>query len=127
MGEPPEGKKWSIGIQHPRNQNELFSVIKLRDKGVATSGDYRRYYTIEGKRYSHIINPKTGETVQDVPMSVTIVAADATTADALATGVFVLGATKGIELINTLPGVEGMVISEGMEVKISQGWGQFQN
>lgn len=127
LGEPPEGKKWSIGIQHPRNQNELFSVIKLRDKGVATSGDYRRYYTIEGKRYSHIINPKTGETVQDVPMSVTIVAADATTADALATGVFVLGATKGIELINTLPGVEGMVISEGMEVKISQGWGQFQN
>jgi len=127
LGESPERGKWQIGIQDPRDQDKIFSVIKLKDKGVATSGDYRRYFTIEGKRYSHIVNPKTGQTVKDVPMSVTIIAPEATTADALATGVFVLGPEKGIELINTLPEIEGMIISDGMKVKTSRGWKQFQN
>jgi len=127
LGESPEGEKWQIGIQDPRHQDKIFSVIKLKDKGVATSGDYRRYFTIEGKRYSHIVDPKTGQTVEDVPMSVTIVAPEATTADALATGIFVLGPEKGMELLNSLPEAEGMIISEGMKVKTSRGWKQFQN
>lgn len=127
LGESPEREKWQIGIQDPRHKDKIFSIIKLKDKGVATSGDYERYFTIEGKRYSHIVNPKTGQTVEDVPMSVTIVAPDATTADALATGVFVLGPKKGMEIINSLSKVEGMIISEGMKVKTSRGWKQFQN
>ncbi len=87
LGESPKRGKWQIGIQDPRNQDKIFLVIKIKDKGVATSGDYRRYFTIEGKRYSHIVNPKTGQTVEDVPRSVPIVAPEATTADALDTGV----------------------------------------
>ncbi len=126
LGEGPHGK-WRVGIQHPRKMNEIVGIIEVKDKGIATSGDYRRYYMIRGKRYSHIINPATGWTVQDIPMSVTIIAPDATTADALATGVFVLGPKRGIELINNLPGVEGMIVSEGMQIVKSRDWHKFEH
>ena len=125
LGKGPSGK-WKIGIQHPRNMREIFGIIRVTDKAVATSGDYRRYYVIQGRRFGHIIDPSTGWTVQNSPMSVTIVAPDCTSADALATGVFVLGLEKGIKLINSLPGVEGMIIGEGMRVVKSSGWKKFE-
>jgi len=121
LGEGPQGK-WKVGIQHPRKTREIVEVIEISNRGVATSGDYHRYYTILGKRFGHIINPSTGLPVEDIPTSVTIIASDAITADALATGVFVLGPRKGMELINTLPQIEAMIISEKMEILISNGW-----
>ncbi|MFQ5835694.1 MAG: FAD:protein FMN transferase, partial [bacterium] len=127
LGSGPGKEKWQVGIQDPREEDKLLGIIKVKDVGVATSGDYRRYFTIEGRRFSHIVNPKTGQTVQDVPMSVTVIAPDATTADALATGVFVLGPQKGIELIESLPQVEGMIVSEGMKRISSKGWAHFQD
>jgi len=125
LGEGPRGK-WRIGIQHPRQEREIVGIIRISNRGVATSGDYRRYYLIQGKRFGHIINPLTGWTVQDNPMSVTIIAPDATTADALATCVFVLGTEEGMDLINSLPRVEGMIIGEGMEVFTSKGWESYE-
>lgn len=122
LGEGPKKGEWLIGVQHPEEEDQVYAQIMVKDKAVTTSGSYRRYSIIQGERFSHIINPETGWTVQDVPISVTIVAADTTTADALATGIFVLGPNKGMELINSLPEVEGMIISEGMEVIVSQGW-----
>ena len=127
LGTGPGGEKWPVGIQDPRQEDKLLGIIKVKDVGVATSWDYRRYFTIEGRRFSHIVNPKTGQTVQDVPMSVTIIAPNATTTDALATGVFVLGPKKGIELIESLPQVEGMIVGEGMEKVTSKGWANFQD
>jgi thiamine biosynthesis lipoprotein len=127
LGNGPGGEKWQVGIQDPRQEDKLLGIIKVKDVGVATSGDYRRYFTIEGRRFSHIVNPKTGQTVQDVPMSVTVIASDATTTDALATGVFVLGPHAGMELIDSLPQVEGMIVSEGMKTITSQGWANFQD
>jgi len=129
LGRGPQGKKWRIGIQDPRNKGKIVRIIRVEDKAVATSGDYERCFFINGKRHSHIVNPHTGMTVENVPMSVTIVALDATTADALATGVFVLGPREGMDLINSLSDVEGMIISEtdeGMEIVTSRGWTQFQ-
>jgi thiamine biosynthesis lipoprotein len=125
LGTDPQGEKWQIGIQDPRDEDKIIDIIKVKDKAVATSGDYRRYFTLKGKRFSHIVNPKTGLTVQDVPMSVTIIGPDATTTDALATGVFVLGPEEGMRLIESLPEVEGMIISEGMKKFTSQGWEEF--
>jgi thiamine biosynthesis lipoprotein len=125
LGTDPQGEKWQIGIQDPRDEDKIIDIIKVKDKAVATSGDYRRYFTLEGKRFSHIVNPKTGLTVQDVPMSVTIIGPDATTTDALSTGVFVLGPEEGMKLIESLPEVEGMIISEGMKKLTSQGWEKF--
>jgi len=125
LGTDPQGEKWQIGVQDPRDEDKIIDIIKVKDKAVATSGDYRRYFTLEGKRFSHIVNPKTGLTVQDVPMSVTIIGPDATTTDALSTGVFVLGPEEGMKLIESLPEVEGMIISEGMKKLTSQGWEEF--
>lgn len=119
-------KKWDVGIQHPRDEEKVLSTIEVSNRGVATSGDYRRYFTLEGRRFSHIVDPRTGETVEDVPMSVTVVAPDATTADALATGIFVLGPEEGMRLIESLPGVEGLIVSEGMRMDTSSGWSKFQ-
>ena len=119
-------KKWEVGIQHPRDQEKILTTIEVSDKGVATSGDYRRYFTLEGRRFSHIVDPRTGETVEEVPMSVTVVAPDATTADALATGIFVLGPEEGMRLIESLPGIEGLIVSEEMRMDSSSGWGEFQ-
>ena len=125
LGTDRQGEKWQIGVQDPREEDKIIDIIKVKDKAVATSGDYRRYFTLEGKRFSHIVNPKTGLTVQDVPMSVTIIGPDATTTDALSTGVFVLGPEEGMKLIESLPEVEGMIISEGMKKLTSQGWEKF--
>ncbi len=125
LGTDRQGEKWQIGVQDPREEDKIIDIIKVKDKAVATSGDYRRYFTLEGKRFSHIVNPKTGLTVQDVPMSVTIIGPDATTTDALSTGVFVLGPEEGMKLIESLPEVEGMIISEGMKKLTSQGWEEF--
>jgi len=119
-------KKWEVGIQHPRDQEKILTTIEVSNKGVATSGDYRRYFTLEGRRFSHIVDPRTGETVEEVPMSVTVVAPDATTADALATGIFVLGPKEGMKLIESLPGIEGLIVSEGMRMDSSSGWDKFQ-
>ncbi|MBM3254133.1 MAG: FAD:protein FMN transferase [Candidatus Omnitrophica bacterium] len=102
---------WSVGIQHPRDRKKLVSKIELNDKAVATSGDYERFVIIEEKKYSHIVNPKTGYPIEGVPMSVTIIAKDCTTADALSTAIFVLGAERGLKLLNSLQDTSGIIIS----------------
>ena len=128
LGTPGWGKKWTVGVQDPRNLEEILTTLEASDCGIATSGDYRRYFTIEGQRFSHIVDPRTGQTVEEVPMSVTIIAPDATTADALATGVFVLGPGEGMNLIESLPGIEGLIISEvgeNEQMNSSRGWEKF--
>ncbi len=110
-GTPPGKESWVIGLQHPRKSEGLLSSFEIKDKAVSTSGDYEKFFTIDGKRYSHIIDPRTGNPVKGI-VSVTIIADNATRADALSTGVFVLGLDKGMELIETLPDVEGVIIYE---------------
>jgi thiamine biosynthesis lipoprotein ApbE len=110
-GTPPGKESWVIGLQHPRKSEGLLSSFEIKDKAVSTSGDYEKFFVIDGKRYSHIIDPRTGNPVKDI-VSVTIVADNATRADALSTGVFVLGLDKGMELIETLHDVEGVIIYE---------------
>lgn len=115
---------WRIGIKHPRNENELITTLIIKDRAIATSGDYERYKIIEGRKFSHIVNPKTGMTVEDIPMSVTILADDCVTADAVATAVFVLGPERGMELIEKLDTVEGVIVSktsEGLTTETSKG------
>ena len=120
FGLNPKGKKWRIGIRNPKEKNKIIKIIEVSEKGIVTSGDYERYMKIKGKKYSHIVNPKTGETVQNFPVSVTIIADDCTTADGLATGCFVLGAKKGTELINKIQGIEGFIIDGDMKIHKSK-------
>jgi len=115
FGRKPDGGAWHIGVQdptQPQSRAALVEVIEVGDAAVATSGNYRRFFEINGKRYSHILDPRTGRPADAVP-SVTIIARDATTADALATAVSVLGVEEGMKLIESLPGVEALLITIG--------------
>lgn len=103
------GKPWNVAIKDPR-QGDFYDFLKLKDKAVATSGDYEQYFIKEKKRYSHIFNPKTGYPVESDVVSVTVVASDGLTADALSTSIFVLGKEKGEELIKKFPDVKAKII-----------------
>jgi len=110
-GSPAGKKSWTIGLQHPRNSKNILGSFEIVDKAVSTSGDYEKFFTMNGERYSHIIDPRTGTPVKGV-VSVTIVADDATMADAFSTGVFVMGVEEGLEFIESKPGVEGIIVYE---------------
>jgi len=103
------GKDWKIGIQHPRKQFELLATIKVDGKGVSTSGDYEQFFKKGKKTFTHIFNPVTGYPANEC-QSVTVIADDAMTADALSTGIFVLGPEKGIKLAESLKNVEVMIV-----------------
>ncbi len=118
FGVPSGRESWVIGLQHPRESEGLLGTFAINDKAVSTSGDYEKFFTIEGKRYSHIIDPRTGNPVEGI-VSVTIVTDSATKADALSTGVFVLGQEKGMALVEKLSDVEGIIIYEDADSKLS--------
>lgn len=105
---------WQIGIQHPTIKNRIWATIELNNQAAATSGNYERFFDFQGKRYGHIINPGTGRLVDNV-LSTTIIAKSALEADGLSTAVFVLGAEAGMELIESIEGVEGVLITEDKE------------
>jgi FAD:protein FMN transferase len=109
-----DGKKWRIGINRPEKgapYTEVYKVVPLENKAIATSGDYRNFFEQDGKIYSHILDPKTGFPISNQVVSVTIIADTCTYADGLATAVMVMGPQKGLELINQLPDVEGLIIT----------------
>jgi len=115
-----KGKEpWSIALRNPRDEKDYITIINLNNKAVATSGDYERYFI--DKSQHHIINPKTGKSALGL-ISVTIIADKAIDSDALATSVFVLGNKKGLELIESLSGVEGLLITENKEIIRSSGF-----
>ncbi len=124
MGAPPGKESWKIGIRHPRARADLLGILELKDRAVATSGDYENFFEVDGKRYCHIMDPGTGRPVQGI-MSVTILADTAAEADALATAIFPLGADKGMKLIESLEGVDGIMVTgseaDDMKVMMSSG------
>ncbi|HAZ30281.1 TPA: hypothetical protein DCY65_01760 [Candidatus Acetothermia bacterium] len=111
LGAPPGREWWRIGIEDPRREGAIFAYLDLRNEAVATSGDYRWYFMVGERRFHHIIAPRTGFPVERM-QSVTIVAPDATLADGLSTGIFVLGAAEGIRLVEGLDGVDAVIVSE---------------
>ncbi len=114
-------RPWRLGIRDPRGPaDRSFAALDLTDGTFSTSGDYERYFIKDGRRYHHIIDLATGEPAVGC-RSVTIVGVDATLADALSTGVFLLGPDAGMALIEKLPNVEGVIVSAKNEVSISSG------
>jgi thiamine biosynthesis lipoprotein len=110
-GFQPDGKPWTIGIVHPDAAHLPFSYMNITDTAVATSGNYEKFVIINGTKYSHTINPKTGLPVRGIK-SVTIIAPNAELCDALATPVTIMGIEAGIHLINQLIGIECIVIDD---------------
>ena len=110
-GKQPNGENWTVGIVNPLNKNKVFATFPLYDSAVETSGSYEKYVTFNGKRYSHIIDPRTGYPASGI-VSVSVFAKQTELADALATGIFVLGIEVGLDLVNQLKGIGCIIVDE---------------
>ena len=110
-GTKPDGSSWTIGIVNPMNNKKVFSWFSLEHNAVVTSGDYEKFTQINGRRYSHIIDPRTGIPSQGI-VSCTVFAGKAELADAIATAIFVMGVESGLFLIDQLPDIEAILIDE---------------
>jgi Membrane-associated lipoprotein involved in thiamine biosynthesis len=123
-GVKASGDKWNIGIDLPEEGNfiqgaELAGIIKLSGRGLATSGNYRKFYEENGQKYSHTIDPLTGYPARHSLLSATVVAGDAMTADAYGTYLMIIGLDRAIEVVEATPGVDAYLIYwEDEEYKI---------
>jgi thiamine biosynthesis lipoprotein len=114
------GKPWKIGVQDPRDPENLCAVLSLEDTSVVTSGDYERFFEIGGTRYHHILDPHTGYPARK-SISVTVIFGDAAWADALATAIFVLGPKEGLDLANSLPSCEALIVGPNEDIYMTDG------
>jgi len=106
---------WRVGINRPQvdaDAHDVYFALSLQDKAIATSGDYRNYFMDNKKRYSHVIDPKTGRPVNNGIVSVSVVSDQCTFSDGLATALMVMGPKAGLELVNGLSGTECLMIQE---------------
>ncbi|MBS1549628.1 MAG: FAD:protein FMN transferase [Bacteroidetes bacterium] len=110
-GKQPDGEAWAIGIQNPFEPDEIEEVVEMDNNAVVTSGSYEKYAEINGKRYSHIIHPKTGMPSTGL-ISVTIIGKNATIANGLSTSIMVLGVQKGLQLMNQFPDYRFLMIKD---------------
>ncbi len=119
----PDGEAWRVGVQNPRQNDkddELLTSLYLNDEAISTSGDYFRFFTKEGKRYHHIIDPRTGYPAESNVISVSVIASEGYVSDGISTGVFVLGTEEGIELLESM-GIEGILVDSEMKVFLTNG------
>ncbi|MBU8920767.1 MAG: FAD:protein FMN transferase [Bacteroidales bacterium] len=123
IGTPPGREGWLIGIREPHGESGIVGKILMTDEAIATSGNYENFVILGGRKYGHIIDPRTGMTVDHL-LSVTVVAPSAIESDALSTGLFVLGPVASRKLSETLPGVRVAfaLIDDSFEFMGSSGW-----
>lgn len=110
-GLQPDGSKWTVGIVDPNASQNAFSQMAITGLAVATSGNYEKYVMINGKKYSHTINPRTGLPVSGIK-SVTIITTNAEIADAMATPVMIMGTRAGLDLVNQMNDIEAVIIDD---------------
>lgn len=110
-GLQPNGKQWTVGIANPDATHEVFSYVSITDMAVATSGNYEKFVMIDGKKYSHTINPRTGLPVTGIK-SVTIITTNAEIADAMATPVMIMGIKTGLDMIDQIKNIEAVIIDD---------------
>jgi len=118
-GTQPNGKQWTIGIADPNAGREAFSSLELSNTSIATSGNYEKFAIVDGKKYSHTIDPKTGMPVTGIK-SVTIIAPMAELADALATPVMIMGIKVGLHLINQLKNIACIIVDDDDNIYTSE-------
>lgn len=133
-GRRVDGTPWRVGINQPdaaASATAVYKVVPLENRAMATSGDYRNFYEIEGRRYSHIIDPRTGYPVDNGVVSATVFAPSCALADGLATAMMVMGPEKGIGLLDRLEAVEGLIVVRHADGRLenfgSKGAGALRN
>ena len=110
QGQSPRGDDWKIGINLPRedaSMQDIQTAVPLHDQALATSGNYRNFYEVDGAKYSHTISPFTGFPERSTLLSASVFAPDCMTADAYATAFMAMGLEKAFVLASRLPGIEG--------------------
>lgn len=117
-GTQPSTIPWKVAVVNPMDTSKNYGLFELKNRAVVTSGNYEKYVMIDGERYAHIIDPRTGMPTQGI-LSVTVFAAKAEMADALATAVFVMGDEVGLHLINQLPNVEAIIVKNDGNIATS--------
>ncbi|MBL0131771.1 MAG: FAD:protein FMN transferase [Chitinophagaceae bacterium] len=118
-GNQPDGKEWTIGIADPNSTHHPFSYLSITDMAIATSGNYEKFITINGKKYSHTIDPKTGLPVTGIK-SVTIISPNAEVADAMATPVMIMGIKVGLNLVNQIKGLSCIIVDDNDKIYTSK-------
>lgn len=118
-GNQPNGADWKVAITNPMDKNKVFALLPIKNGAVVTSGNYEKYVNFNGKRYTHIIDPRTGYPSSGI-ISVTVFAPKAELADALATSVFVMGKEAGLDRINQLPQIECIIIDDAGNITKSK-------
>jgi thiamine biosynthesis lipoprotein len=118
-GYQPNGKPWTIGIADPNTTRQTFSFLEITNTSIATSGNYEKFVLIDGKRYSHTIDPKTGLPVRGIK-SVTIICPNAEVADAMATPVMIMGIKVGLDMINQMKDMAGIIIDDDDKIYTSK-------
>jgi len=120
FGQLPGGKRFPVGIQHPRQEGSVLAWIDLQDEAISTAGDYERFFERDGVRYHHILDPRTLQPARSC-QSVTVVAREGIWADGLDTGIFVMGVESGMRLVEALPDVEAIIVDYEGLVHVSSG------
>ncbi|WP_183574927.1 FAD:protein FMN transferase [Mucilaginibacter sp. X5P1] len=118
-GLQPNGKPWTVGIANPDSSSEIFSYINITDMAVATSGNYEKFIMVDGKKYSHTINPRTGLPVTGIK-AVTIITTNAEIADAMATPVMIMEINAGLDMINQMKNIEAVIIDDNNKIYTSK-------
>lgn len=122
LGKKTHGDPWIIGIQNPRSaRGQFIAGLALENESVVTSGDYEKYFIAKGKRYHHIIDPKTGYPSDSGLISATVLSPSSMEADALSTAGFVSGLQRGMELVEQTPRAEGILITKEKTVFVTRG------
>ena len=117
-GKQADGSDWMVAITNPLNKNKVFSWLPINDSAIVTSGNYEKFISFDGIRYSHIIDPRTGYPSTGI-ISTSIMTSNAELADAISTSVFVMGVETGLDFINQLKGVDCIIIDEENKIHIS--------
>lgn len=122
VGSKTDGTSWNIGLQNPLDtRGQYIGTISVTDKSVVTSGNYERFFIVNGKRYHHIFDPKTGYPSEAGLISTTIVSDKSIDGDALSTSTYILGLSKGLKLVESIKGVEAIFITSDKKVYVTEG------
>ncbi|MBD3314553.1 MAG: FAD:protein FMN transferase, partial [Chitinivibrionales bacterium] len=120
-GNRKDGKPWRVGIQHPRANGRLLATLDIGNGAVVTSGDYERYKIVEGTRYHHIFDPRTGRPARR-HLSLTVVGEDPVAVDILSTGLFSMTPSEVLNFVNAHEKLECVGVDERGKVYVSEGW-----
>lgn len=122
LGSKPDGELWNVGIQNPfETRGEYIGIVSAKDKSIVTSGNYEKYFMKDGKKFHHIIDPRTGYPSESEIISATVISDNSIDGDGLSTGLYILGTDKAMKFVEAMKGIEAIFITENKKVYTTSG------